>query len=307
MIQVLGLTKWYGQLLARKRVLALQDISVTVQRGTSVGLVGPNGSGKTTLFKILVGLLKPTSGSVSVLGSSPTDERVRDRIGFLPEEFRLPRFFTGLDVLRTIGSIYRIPSRELRERIDELLSLCRLTDWANKEVGRYSKGMLRKLAFAQALISQPDVLVLDEPFNGLDPLARREFITALDSARARGASIFLCSHILADVEQLCDEVAFIDSGRLLEVVSVARIARAHGFQVAVRAATLANLQSNGLEAYEFKQSGENYCTEVPDSESLRLLLRDLDRLRISVVSIEAVKKNLEDYFFSRGKRDVTFR
>ncbi|WP_423751919.1 ABC transporter ATP-binding protein [Heliobacterium chlorum] len=192
-----------------------RDISLAVPSGCIFGLLGPNGAGKSTLVKMLVGLLSPTSGEAKLLGRPIEDVSVRKKVGFLPETFRYHDWLSGEDLLRFHGSLFGMSSRETKARIPEVLHAVGLADQGSKRVGGYSKGMQQRIGLACALLPDPDLLFLDEPTSALDPIGRKEVRDLLASLRDRGKTIFLNSHLLSELETVCDQIAIIKKGQLL--------------------------------------------------------------------------------------------
>ncbi len=217
-IRAKGLTKVYSSRFGRQKVVALDRLDLDVLRGEVFGLLGPNGSGKTTTMKLLLGLIFPTSGSAEVLGRKPGDVLTNQRIGFLPEESYFYPFLNADETLDFYGRLFRIPRRERRRRIDELIALVGLEGARRRAIRGYSKGMSRRIGLAQALINDPDLLILDEPTSGMDPIGTREIKDLILDLRRRGKTVLLSSHLLADVEDVCDRIAILKTGRL-EVVS----------------------------------------------------------------------------------------
>jgi len=214
-IQAVGLTKVFKDFWHRARVRAVSDLDFEVQPGEIYGLLGPNGSGKSTTIKILLGLLYPTRGRVSVFGRAPDDVRIKTRIGYLPEESYLYRFLNARETLDYYGRLFRLHHGERRRRIEELLEMVGLRGAARRPVGEYSKGMARRIGLAQALINDPDLLILDEPTSGLDPIGAKlvkDIIVRL--GREFKKTILLSSHLLADVEEVCDRVSILFGGRV---------------------------------------------------------------------------------------------
>ncbi len=202
-------------------VRALIDLNLAVEQGEIFGLVGPNGSGKTTTLKLLLGLLYPSSGQARVFGEDPLAKtEVRQRVGFLPEG---PYFYEHLDaveVLSFYAKLFRIPEEEAHERMDRLLEQVGMTERKHVRLGQCSRGMVQRIGLAQALINEPDLVLLDEPTSGLDPLGARDMRNYIISLRAQGRTVFLCSHLLSEVERMCDRVAILHQGRLLEVLRI---------------------------------------------------------------------------------------
>jgi len=194
-------------------VHAVQDLTLDIARGSVFGFLGPNGAGKTTTMKMLVGLAEPTSGEITIGGGSPMSIDVRRHFGFMPESPAFYLYLTGAEFLRFIADIFSIPESALR--IKEVLETVGLTGAGDRQIRTYSKGMLQRLGLAQALINEPDILFLDEPLDGLDPLGRAEVKQIFIALRKQGKTIFFNSHILADVAELCDSVGIIDKGNLI--------------------------------------------------------------------------------------------
>ena len=213
-ISISGLTKDYTDFWGRPKLRALDDLTFEVEKGEVFGLLGPNGSGKTTTMKLLLGLLKPTKGEVRILGGSPRDAKLRARVGFMPEETVLYRFLTGEETLEFFARLFDLPRELRRARTEDLLRTVGLEEAGSRAVGEYSRGMGRRLTFAQALVNDPELVVLDEPTSGLDPIGAREIKDLIGDLRSRGKTILLSSHLLADVEDVCDRIAIIHRGRL---------------------------------------------------------------------------------------------
>jgi ABC-2 type transport system ATP-binding protein len=211
------LEKHYGPLRA------LGGVSLDVEPATVFGLLGQNGAGKTTLIKILLGMLAPTSGSAHLLGLPVGSVAARRDVGYLPEDHRLPEYHTGPSLLDVYGGLQGLPRQERRRRAAELLERLGLTGREKLRIRGYSKGMKQRLGLAQALLHRPSVLFLDEPTDGVDPVGRKQIRDLLLAERARGVTIFINSHLLGEVEQLCDRVAILRKGRLAIVGTVAEV------------------------------------------------------------------------------------
>ncbi|MEP0844115.1 MAG: ATP-binding cassette domain-containing protein [Phycisphaerae bacterium] len=213
-VQAVGLTKIFKDWWLRPRVVAVDRLDLDIHAHEVFGLLGPNGSGKSTTIKMLLGLLYPTHGRISIFGYPPTDVAVKSRIGYLPEETYLYRFLNARETLDYYGRLFQLPRSERLKRVDQLLDMVGLTREARRRVGEYSKGMARRLGLAQALINDPDLLILDEPTTGLDPIGTREIknlITLLN--REKRKTILMCSHQLADVEDVCQRLTILYGGR----------------------------------------------------------------------------------------------
>jgi ABC-2 type transport system ATP-binding protein len=209
------LTKVYKEFWGRPQVTALDDLSLTVERGEVFGLLGPNGSGKSTTIKLLLGLIFPTAGDAWILGQPAGSSAINERIGFLPEESYLYKFLSGEETLRFYGKLFKIPKRDLDRRVPELLDVVGLDQKARKrKLREYSKGMARRIGLAQALINNPDLILLDEPTTGLDPIGTREMKDLILSLKQQGKTVLLCSHLLADVQDVCDRITILFRGRM---------------------------------------------------------------------------------------------
>jgi ABC-2 type transport system ATP-binding protein len=192
-------------------------LTLDVYRGEVFGFLGPNGAGKSTSIKMLLGLVGPTGGSATILGEPIGNREMRTRIGFLPEHFRFYDWLTPVELLRLHGQLHGLSRETLRDRIPRMLDLVGLTLHRDKQIGKFSKGMMQRIGLAQALLNDPDLIFLDEPTSGLDPVGRRLVRDVIRAQRERGATVFLNSHLLSEVEVTCDRVAFIRAGQVIEV------------------------------------------------------------------------------------------
>jgi ABC-2 type transport system ATP-binding protein len=209
-----GVTKVFRDFWMRPRVRAVEQVDLEVRRGQIYGLLGPNGSGKSTTIKMLLGLLQPTSGRIAVLGKRPKDVPVKKAIGYLPEESYLYPFLSGRETLDYYGRLFRLERAARRDRLDMLLDMVGLEAVQHRPVGEYSKGMQRRIGLAQSLINDPQLLILDEPTSGMDPVGSRQIKDLIATLARRGKTVLLCSHLLSDVEDLCDRVAIMYGGRV---------------------------------------------------------------------------------------------
>jgi ABC-2 type transport system ATP-binding protein len=222
-IETRNLTKVYRDFWGRQKVRALKALDLEVRRGEIFGLLGPNGSGKTTTMKLLLGLLFPTSGQALVFDKDATDVAKNERIGYLPEESYLYRFLNAEETLDFYGRLFDMPAALRRERIDQLIESVNL-GWARRrQLKEYSKGMARRIGLAQALINDPELIMLDEPTTGLDPIGTREMKDLILRLRDQGKTVLMCSHLLADVQDVCDRIAILYQGELKELGRVDRL------------------------------------------------------------------------------------
>ena len=220
-IEIRNLTKVYRDFWGRKKVDALKSLNLTVKRGEIFGLLGPNGSGKTTTIKLLLGLLFPSGGEALVLGKSANDVSKNERIGYLPEESYLYRFLNAEETLDFYGRLFDMSAAERKKRTDALIRQVGLDRARKRTLKEYSKGMTRRIGLAQALINDPELILLDEPTSGLDPIGTAEMKQMILDLRNEGKTIVMCSHLLADVQDVCDRIAILYQGELKELGSVA--------------------------------------------------------------------------------------
>ncbi len=213
-VKCVGLTKVFKDFWLRNRVKAVNEIDLDIYGGEVFGLLGPNGSGKSTTIKLILGLLHPTAGRIAVFGRHPRDVKNKQRIGYLPEESYLYPFLNAYETLEYYGKLFHQKRTIRKGRIDTLLEMVGLQHVARRPVGEYSKGMQRKVGLAQALINDPDLLILDEPTSGMDPIATADVKRVIKSLAERGKTILLCSHLLADVEDVTDRVAIMYGGKV---------------------------------------------------------------------------------------------
>ena len=216
-IETRNLTKAYRDFWGRQKVLALKSLDLSIKRGEVFGLLGPNGSGKTTTIKLVLGLLFPTSGQALVFDRDATEVTKNERIGYLPEESYLYRFLNAEETLDFYGRLFDMSSEVRRERVSALIEKVGLTDARRRQLKEYSKGMTRRIGLAQALINDPDLILLDEPTTGLDPIGTREMKDLILQLRDQGKTVVLCSHLLADVQDVCDRIAILYQGELKEL------------------------------------------------------------------------------------------
>jgi ABC-2 type transport system ATP-binding protein len=214
-ISIQNLTKIYPIPFKRARVTAVKDLSLTVEPGQVYGLLGPNGSGKSTTMKIVLGLVVPTSGRTEIFGRDSSTVESREDVGFLPENPYFYKYLTGQETLNFYGKLCGLSAAKIRERTKELLKLVGLENAADRRLGGYSKGMLQRIGLAQAMIQEPRLLVLDEPTAGVDPAGSREIRDLILDFKKRGITVLLCSHLLEQVQEICDRIGILHQGSLI--------------------------------------------------------------------------------------------
>jgi ABC-2 type transport system ATP-binding protein len=298
-LAVENLTHDYQTGFWRKRAMrALDGLSLQVEAGEVFGFLGPNGAGKTTTFKILMRLITPTAGDARILDRPLDDLQMRRRIGYLPEQPYFYDYLTAREFLLYCGALCDLPRDEARRRAAGLLERVGLGDSGEKHLRRFSRGMLQRLGLAQALINDPEILFLDEPMSALDPLGRREVRDLIAGLRARGKTIFFSSHILTDVEAMCDRVAILSGGKLVEEGKLSDILKSHSNEI--------EAVVSGVSEDAFGDLREFAVDVAPTPEGARVRLRndhDITRLLAiahrnggRLVSINPVRESLEELF-----------
>lgn len=238
-IETLSLTKIFPDWWGRAKVVAVEDLDLKIRYNEIYGFLGPNGSGKTTTIKMLLNLLHPTKGAAFVLGGDVRDPAISSRIGYLPEETYLYRYLTARETLDFYGRIFGLHADVRRNRVETLLEMVGLSGMGNRQIGTFSKGMARRIGLAQALINDPDLLILDEPTSGMDPLGTRQMKDLFVELVRRGKTILLCSHLLADVEDVCDRIGILYGGRM-QVEGTVRDLLQQKNEIQIRSGKLSN-------------------------------------------------------------------
>ncbi|MCG3162400.1 MAG: Vitamin B12 import ATP-binding protein BtuD [Acidobacteria bacterium] len=298
-IEIENLTQDYQIGFWRKRnVRALDSLNLRVEAGEVFGFLGPNGAGKTTTFKILMRMLRPTAGEARILGQPLDDLRMRARIGYLPERPYFYHYLTAREFLVFCGALCDLPRDRAAKRAADLLDQVGLSDSADKHLRKFSKGMLQRAGLAQALINDPEVLFLDEPMSGLDPLGRREARELIANLRARGKTIFFSSHILTDVEAMCDRVAILNRGRLVESGRLSEILKTRSNEIeavvsGVNEEILAELREFALEV---QPTPEGARARLESDRDIARLLEVIHHANGRLVSVNPARESLEDFF-----------
>jgi len=270
-LQTRALSKVYRDFWGRQKVRALKGLDLEVRRGEVFGLLGPNGSGKTTTIKLLLGLLFPTEGEALVFGKPASDVAKNERLGYLPEESYLYRFLTADETLDFYGRLFDMPSDVRRQRIDELIEMVGLQKHRKRQLQEYSKGMTRRIGLAQALINDPELIMLDEPTSGLDPIGTREMKDMILRLKDEGKTIVMCSHLLADVQDVCDRIAILHQGELKELGRVDELLKVADV-TQIRAKNLSVDCQNELRDVISRHHGELMSLDNPTSTLEELFL-----------------------------------
>ncbi|HJN08382.1 MAG: ABC transporter ATP-binding protein [Pirellulaceae bacterium] len=270
-VETRNLAKIYRDFWGRQKVNALKALDLEVKQGEVFGLLGPNGSGKSTTIKLLLGLLFPTSGQALVFGKDASDVAKNERIGYLPEESYLYKFLSASETLDFYGRLFDMPADIRRDRVNELISMVGL-DWAKRrQLKEYSKGMTRRIGLAQALINDPDLILLDEPTTGLDPIGTREMKDLIIRLRDQGKTVLMCSHLLADVQDVCDRIAILHQGELKELGRVDSLLKVQNV-TQMQAQGLSQEAEEEIRAVVAKHGGELLSMENPTTTLEELFL-----------------------------------
>ena len=277
-LEIVGLCKSYrGKKFGK--VAALQDLTLEVKAGEVFGFLGPNGAGKSTTIKVLMGLIRPGSGKVSIFGQPVENAQSRLRIGYLPENPAFYDFLTGREYLRFVARSFGMPDAEIEASADKVLELLDLSSAADRPMRGYSKGMVQRLGLAQAMVHDPDLYILDEPMSGLDPVGRSLVKEIIKDLKKRGKSVFFSTHITADIEVVCDRVGIVANGRLRMVDSVA------------------NILQSGVEGYLLQVARGGVVEELlVDKARLQQTLSELTASGAVIDGIEPQRKDMEAFF-----------
>jgi len=287
-----------------QKVQSLTNFSLSVHQGETFGLLGPNGAGKTTLLKILLGVIRPTSGRAVLLGRPIGDRATKQKVGYLPENPYFYDFLTAWEFLEFVGSLFQIPVSKQKQRIPQLLDLVGLAQKTakKKQLRQYSKGMMQRVGMAQALINDPELVFFDEPMSGLDPLGRYQVREIILSLKEQGKTIFFNSHVLTDVEQICDRIAILARGELICVGSLEEIlGSANVYQVVVKGGTESQLEKwiTGLKLEDNLWHGQ--LKGDPQA-----FIDHLPALDIQLINLNLARASLEEYFIRQLKeRGIT--
>ena len=310
-IEVSGLSKTYKSAFSSRAVRALHNLDLTVQQGEIFGLLGPNGAGKTTLVKILLSVVHATKGNAYLYGVPVHNPAARQRIGFLPENHRFPDFLTANQMLDLYGQFAGVSAADRKERIPRLLDLVNMGQWGDTKIRKYSKGMMQRVGIAQALINDPDLIFLDEPTDGVDPIGRREIRDILLVLKEEGKTIFLNSHLLSEVEQMCTSVVILNKGEKVQEGSVEDLTRVEThfelYTTHVPDVVLAEIQ----QAFSFEPASENgqgsdvihFRLSNADRAGLNAVIDTLRKSNIQIDEVRPFRKSLEERFVEVVKEE----
>ncbi|PWB72028.1 hypothetical protein C3F09_07185 [candidate division GN15 bacterium] len=296
-IEVGELTKVYDSRSRRGGVVALDRVALQIQTGEIFGLLGPNGAGKTTLFKLLLGLVAPSSGDIQLCGYTAGDPRSRQKVGYLPENPRFPGYLTGRALLKLAGRLHGLSGEEIDARIILLLQLVDMEKWADTKIRKYSKGMIQRIGLAQSLMPDPELLLLDEPTDGIDPVGKVEFRQIFLRLKGEGRTVVLNSHLLSEVELAADRVGILNRGKLVKLGSIeALTSKQSQFEIeADFGDELIDIPSEmGTKLF---LSAQKLVVEMRHDEDINFVIDQIRSKRISIRSVKPIRVSLEQSFF----------
>lgn len=296
-----GTTKIFRSDLAGRHLYTLGPLDLEVVRGEIFGYLGPNGAGKTTTIKLMMGLLKPSAGRISYFDGSTTVFEARQKLGFLPEQPYFYQHLTGRELLTFYGRLFGLKGSVLSDRIKNVLRQVGLTKHAETRISRFSKGMLQRMGLAQALINNPDIVVLDEPLSGLDPVGRSELRDLIVRLKAEGRTVFFSSHILRDVEMICDRVAILAYGRILKMATVPEVLYGSVTSYEIVASNAPHNLVRKLCLGNLATRGDKTIITMPPDIELNESLKRLMAVGVVIEAVNPLQQTLEDYFMRELK------
>lgn len=298
-IETNSLSKVYSTSFGKKKIRALNELDLKISKGTIFGLLGPNGAGKTTLVKLLLQIIFPTFGTAKILGDDIQNHNLKKEIGYLPENHKYPAYLNGGEVLKFFGKLSGLGGTALDKRIDDLLELVNLSKWKKTKVKSYSKGMMQRLGLAQSLINDPELIFLDEPTDGVDPIGRKEIRDILLELKSRSKTIFLNSHLLSEVELITDRVGILNKGKLLREGTVKELTeRKEEYKLTLNN-ELPELNKYSVENLSItKNNDDSYLVKVDDIRTMNMLVDKLRGDNILIKEIVLQKNTLEEMFIS---------
>ncbi len=295
-IETRELWKTYG------RIEALKGVSLKVEKGQIYGLLGQNGAGKTTLIKVLLGIVRLTHGEASLLGAPAGTVEVRRRVGYLPEDHQFPNYHSGYSLMDYYGSLYGVSSADRKRKIPETLELVGIAGRMNYKIKTYSKGMKQRLGIAQALMHDPELIILDEPTDGVDPMGRKEIRDLMTELKQKGHTIFLNSHLLGEVELICDRVAILQQGKLVREGTIDELTKTKGTYVlgllAGQEFPIDAVMKLNFPVRPLPDTAGHFEVTLPDGKTIEPVMKLLSDRGLTVVHIVEKKTSLEDVFMT---------
>ncbi|OGV35096.1 MAG: ABC transporter ATP-binding protein [Lentisphaerae bacterium GWF2_45_14] len=303
-VKATGLTKTFRDFWGRPKAKAVNDIDFEVREGEVLGLLGPNGSGKSTTVKMLLGLLYPSAGNLSIFGRSPRDVDTKKRIGYLPEETYLYKYLSAMETLDFFGALFNFSSEERKKRSEQLLDMVGLSHARRRPVGEFSKGMARRIGLAQAMINDPSFLILDEPTSGLDPLGCKEVKELILLLKKRGKTVLVTSHLLSDVEDVCDRVIILYGGSIRATGTLGELLTIPQESTITTPMLNPELTEKLLKILRENLKGEEFRVEHPRKTLEQFFLEVIDKARTEIANTSGVTSGgkIADYL-SSGERE----
>ena len=299
-IEINNLTKYYGSFFWRKSVPALSGLDLKIPSGAVFGFLGPNGAGKTTTIKLIMDLIKPTEGTASILGKPPENVEIKKKIGYLPDSPVFSSYLTANEFLNICAKLLNVPSKERKGRIQEVLKIVKMTKHAKSKLGGFSRGMVQRIGIAQAILNRPKLLILDEPLVGLDPHGRQELKDIILHQKAKGTSVFFCSHILSDVETICDHLGILYEGNLLCSGKLDDLLQDTGLRIHIKPGhdeLAKNLLTEANETSKLPDGG--WELKFTNKKEVKQTLLGIKEKYKDAVTMIPAKENLEKFFFRK--------
>lgn len=298
-ISINSVSKTYRTGFLGKSFIALDDLSLEVKKGEILGYLGPNGAGKTTTFKVLLDLIRPDSGCLSIFGMS-ADQQTREKIGFLPENPYFYMYLTAAESLNFHGQLRGMSSEKRKKRIPELLHLVGLEHSVGQSLKKFSRGMLQRIGIAQAMVNDPDILILDEPMSGLDPNGRKQMRDIILGCRDRGKTVIFSSHILSDVEIMCDRAAMIRKGKLQGIVEVSEMLDSRIAHWEITCTSLPDTAD--WEGCIIQQTNNQILLKIADETEAKIMMQEIENSGGRVLSFGPQRINLEDFYTNQSEK-----
>jgi ABC-2 type transport system ATP-binding protein len=300
-IEINNLSKCYRTgFFWKKEVLALKELTINIPEGAVFGFLGPNGAGKTTTIKLMMNLIQPTGGSAQVLGYPPENVEIKKQIGFLPDAPAFSSYLTANEFLKVCAKLLGIPSSKRKKRIEEVLEEVNMSKHAKSKLGGFSRGMIQRIGIAQAILNHPKLLILDEPLVGLDPHGRQELKNIIFQQKASGTNVFFCSHILSDVEKICDHLGILCEGELLCSGSIDDLLSKTGSRLHINPGhdnIAKSMLSEATETIKLPDGG--WELKFPNEDNIRKQIMEVKEQYPADVIVTSSREDLEDFFFRK--------
>ncbi len=297
-IIIKNLTKIYKtRSINKNQVKALDNVSFSIERGIVFGLLGPNGAGKTTLIKILLGIVFPTSGTAEILDKNISNYEIRKSIGYLPENHKFPNYLTGEEVIVYYAKLNGFNISKNSPQVENVLKLVKMEKWRKVKIKKYSKGMMQRLGLAQAIVHEPEIIFLDEPTDGVDPIGRKEIRDILIDLKNKGKTIFINSHLLSEVEMVSDKVAILNEGKLVKFGTVDELTvNKQICEIKTEKPLSGDLVNLLQKKFTMKINNNLLTLEISNNNDLNNFMDELRKAEINIIGVNQKKTSLEDLF-----------